>query len=370
MPGARESPARRSATVTTAMFEHAVRAHLVSGEPLDQDEEWAVARKLAKGWDPRDPLLQVSLTALARESGACSRSGGPFKPAAGFRQDPRFTALRPLIEQAVQQVGLTPRWGRQAALITRADGQGDVPWTLPTTREGLARLLIHIRTGCIITIAALSGMRSSELVELPADCQLPLQPLGPGRVRHRLKSKVLKGRGPGGTWDEWVVIPEAYETAGIARALARPGAAHLDLCRHYRDLRAWINGPEGQRLGLPPLPDEVVHLRILRRTLALELAHRPGGLFAAKLQLKHLSVTTTEGYARPGGAQAKLLAEVGKEEETRNLSLTFKRSATSRTASIPPGPEFATCSLSSTPSRPSSTIWLPRRQPSGTATRK
>ncbi len=62
--------------------------------------------------------------------------------------------------------------------------------------------------------------------------------------------------------------------------------------------------------------------RALRRTLAVEIAYRPGGLLAAKLQLKHLSVVTTEGYAaRPGGAQANFLAEVNELEEERNIGI-------------------------------------------------
>ena len=38
---------------------------------------------------------------------------------------------------------------------------------------------------------------------------------------------------------------------------------------------------------------------MLRRTIALELAYRPGGVLAAKLQLKHIATATTEGYAKP-----------------------------------------------------------------------
>jgi hypothetical protein len=38
---------------------------------------------------------------------------------------------------------------------------------------------------------------------------------------------------------------------------------------------------------------------MLRRKLALSIAHRPGGLLAAKVALKHISVATTEGYANP-----------------------------------------------------------------------
>ncbi|MFD4880243.1 hypothetical protein ACFWOB_43735 [Streptomyces sp. NPDC058420] len=86
-------------------------------------------------------------------------------------------------------------------------------------------------------------MRTSELVELPLDCQLVPRSYGTDRVRHRLKSKVIKGRGHGGSWDEWVVVAEAYEAAGVACQPADPGATHLfpghlDLCRRYRGLRA------------------------------------------------------------------------------------------------------------------------------------
>ncbi|CAO0837554.1 Integrase OS=Streptomyces microflavus OX=1919 GN=Smic_07850 PE=4 SV=1 [Streptomyces microflavus] len=40
---------------------------------------------------------------------------------------------------------------------------------------------------------------------------------------------------------------------------------------------------------------------MLRRTLALSIAARPGGLLAAKIALKHISVATTEGYAAHPG---------------------------------------------------------------------
>jgi hypothetical protein len=93
----------------------------------------------------------------------------------------------------------------------------------------------------------------------------------------------------------------------------------------YRAFRGWVNSPAGQRLGLAPIPGPPPTLRALRRTLAIELAYRPGGLLAAKLHLKHISVATTEGYAaRPGGAQARLLAEVSEHEQQRNLELTLQ----------------------------------------------
>jgi hypothetical protein len=163
--------------------------------------------------------------------------------------------------------------------------------------------------------------------------------------------------------DEWVVVPEAYEAADIARKLADPDAAHLlpaqlDLCRRYRDLRKWINSDEGQRLGLPNLPDDAITPRVLHRTLAVELAHRPGGLFAAKLQLKRLSVTTTEGCAnRPGGGQAIFLAEVGKEEESRNQTLTLQAFRDYQAGRRPSGPGARGCWRSSPASSASWRSW-------------
>jgi hypothetical protein len=61
-----------------------------------------------------------------------------------------------------------------------------------------------------------------------------------------------------------------------------------------------------------------------RRTVALEMTYRPGGVLAAKLHLKHIAAATTEGYAaRPGGAQAELLAEVNKLEADHKLELVL-----------------------------------------------
>ncbi|WP_329612354.1 hypothetical protein OG244_02745 [Streptomyces brevispora] len=78
---------------------------------------------------------------------------------------------------------------------------------------------------------------------------------------------------------------------------------------------------------------------MLRRTLSLEMAYRPGGVLATKLHLKHISVATTEGYAsRPGGAQAELLAEVNKHESERNLQLVLEEFRNYQQGILPAGP--------------------------------
>jgi hypothetical protein len=78
---------------------------------------------------------------------------------------------------------------------------------------------------------------------------------------------------------------------------------------------------------------------MLRRTLAHELAYRPGGLLAAKFALKHVSVATTEGYAaRPGGAQGKLLVEIAEDEAGRNLQIVLAEYRSYQDGIMPAGP--------------------------------
>lgn len=78
---------------------------------------------------------------------------------------------------------------------------------------------------------------------------------------------------------------------------------------------------------------------MLRRTLALELAYRPGGVLASKIHLKHIAIATTEGYAsRPGGAQAELLSEVNKHETDRNLDLVMTEFRNYQQGILPAGP--------------------------------
>ena len=77
----------------------------------------------------------------------------------------------------------------------------------------------------------------------------------------------------------------------------------------------------------------------MRRTLAIELAYRPGGMLAAKWHLKHIAVATTEGYvSTPGGAQAELLAEVNKHEADRNLELVWTEFRNYQQGIMPAGP--------------------------------
>src|SRR5258708_27619403 len=81
---------------------------------------------------------------------------------------------------------------------------------------------------------------------------------------------------------------------------------------------------------------------MLRRTLAIELAYRPSGVLASKINLKHLRVAPTEGYAaRPGGAQAELLAEVNKHEAEHKLAVALREFRNYQAGILPAGPGAA-----------------------------
>jgi integrase len=295
--------------------------------------EHVIRKRLGDGWSPDDPLAPVSLGLIARQAGF-TQFWGQWIP-----------HLRGRIEATLAAVGAEKQFGRDAITIDRADGEGTIPWTAPLDRLEAVALAGIIRTASITLLAAVSGMRSSELMELEVGCCRPPEEHDPGLVRYRLASKVIKGQPLGGTPDEWVVIEPAYQAAQLLERLhddPRPGRALLGRfafdVRHTW-LRNWVNGPSGQRLGLAPIPDDPVSLRALRRTLSIELAYRPGGMLAAKLHLKHIAVATTEGYAsRPGGAQAVLLAEVNKHEAERNLGLVWAELRNYQQGIMPAGP--------------------------------
>lgn len=292
-----------------------------------------IAARIASGWHPEDPLTPIALGTLARQAGFT-------------RFLVRWTPhLRDRIEATLGVVGAEKPFGRNAQSVGCADGEGDLAWTLPLDRLEAVGLVGTVRTAAIILVAAVSGMRSSELMELRVGCCSPPEHFGPDLVRYRLASRVVKGQPLGGTPDEWVVIEPAYRATELLESLhenPEPGAPLLGRFAfdvRYKWFCNWVNGLSGQRLGLAPIPESPVSLRALRRTLAIELAYRPSGVLATKIHLKHISVATTEGYAsRPGGAQAELLVEVNKHESERNVDLLWAEFANYQQGMMPAGP--------------------------------
>jgi integrase len=266
---------------------------------------------------------------------------------------------------------------RHTAAPTRrprtADG-ATRPWSPPLHRSQAVAVVGIVRTAAIIVLAASSGMRSSELMELRVGCRRPIEEPIPGLKRYRIDSKIVKGQPFGGTDDEWVVIEPAFRAVELAEQLhPDPGHGVLLFSRfaftvRYAWFRNWVNSPPGQRLGLAPIPEGSVSLRMLRRMIALELAYHPGGVLAAKLQLKQIATATTEGYAaRPGGAQAELLSEVNEHEADRNLDLVLAEFRNYQQGILPAGPAPAALPRSSPASTPRSLRRpRPRQRPSTT----
>ena len=328
-PGEFSSPFRAPVAEITRLLER----YRHDGTPLPMLPGYLADNRLAAGWRPDDPLLTVGPGTLARQAGISQ-----FRPY-------WLSELRAPVEAVVTAVGIQEMFARDGTLTERADGQGQVPWAAPLHRFQAVALVGVVRTAAAAVVAAVSGMRASELMELQVGCQLPPEEPLPGMARYRLAGKLVKGQPLGGTGDEWVVIEPAYQAAGLAEQLHdAPADGDLLFGRiafpvRYKWFRNWVNGPSGQRLGLTPIPDYPVNLRALRRTLAIELAYRPGGVLAAKFQLKHIATATTEGYAsRPGGAQAELLAEVNQHESERNLALLWEEFRNYRQGIMPAGP--------------------------------
>ena len=307
--------------------------YIAAGTALPIIEDHDISPRLAAGWVPDDPLLPVATGILARQAGY-TQLWASWMP-----------LLRGPLQDAVNAVGVNHRFARNAAEVPAADGSGMLPWTPPLHRSQAVALIGIVRTAAIVLLAAVSGMRASELMELRVGCRRPAEEPVPGLRRFRLASKIVKGRPLGGTDDEWVVIEPACQAVELAERLhddPQPGAplfGRFAFYVRYKWFRAWVNSDAGRRLGLAPVPDGLVNPRMLRRTLALEMAYRPGGVLAAKLHMKHIAVATTEGYAsRPGGAQAELLAEVNKHEAERNLELVWAELRNYQQGVMPAGP--------------------------------
>ncbi len=189
-----------------------------------------------------------------------------------------------------------------------------------------------------------TGMRRSELMEITAGSRLPAREVPGGGRRFRLASRQIKHQRFGGIPDEWVVIAQVDRAVALAERLTGAAAGQplfgaVLIGTSYANLRSWLAEPFARRLGLAALPAGPVNARMLRRTLALEMAKRPGGLLASKIHLKHVSVATTEGYAqRPGGSQALFRAEVEHAEHQHHLELTVAAFRDYQQGILPTGP--------------------------------
>ncbi|MFE5095290.1 hypothetical protein ACFRCI_34275 [Streptomyces sp. NPDC056638] len=142
-----------------------------AGEPLPLMRQHHIQDRIDAGWPADDPLTPVAFSVLARQAGVAQ-----FHSA-------WLPALRSPVEATLKVVGAERPFGRAAALVERADGHDAVPWTRPLHREEALTLIGVVRTAVILTLASITGMRASELMELQVGCRQPAEESGPGLVR-------------------------------------------------------------------------------------------------------------------------------------------------------------------------------------------
>ena len=290
-----------------------------------------------------DPLARVNLRVLARQA----RIGRLSRPTLSTEQ-------RKLLLGALGDLDTAPGGLRTPiSEVTPFGCDGPLaPWRDPIAPWELRPLAARLAAACFCTIAALSGMRYSEIVEIrPASIELLDD--GLGVIRWRLRSKLVKGQRHGGRPESWHVIRPVVDAIKILERM-HPNGPHdplltHDLCRTnprppgkptqrlnfgglLRDLIAWQNN-SGARAGLPPIPDIdgrrwPLAPRQFRRTLAREIAFRPHGTIASKIQLKHVHAHVTEGYWGPAGESAqRFIDELDREQRAASEQRVRQRFA-------------------------------------------
>src|SRR5699024_9390006 len=147
------------------------------------------------------------------------------------------------------------------------------------------------RTACYIVVAALSGMRSSEIAAVERN-SITRAEFAPGLIRRHVESSLLKGQPPGGRRETWVVINEVAQAIELAETLttSRDPVGIGAFAPRFRQFRSWVR-EHGGTAGLEPIPEDWDLVpRQFRRKLAREIGWRPNGVIAGKIHLKHLSV--------------------------------------------------------------------------------
>ncbi|MDQ6748500.1 MAG: hypothetical protein M3010_10415, partial [Candidatus Dormibacteraeota bacterium] len=285
-----------------------------AGQPLPELHRKHIIHQTARGvFDEADPLRRVNLRLIEHHIAA---GAGAL----------RFGGRRTLVEAALAELGCAP--GGLRTMPTEVVDPDD-----PARRRGwhpgfapfdLFALTDLVLTGCYVVVAALSGMRFSELAEMRRGC-VRAEQLANGKLRHRIHTKLVKGRPFGGEAERWTVIAEVAEAFSLVECLVPTEMpfARFNPTARYPKLWRWVNG-EGQRAFLTPIPEDwQLSGRQFRRTLARQLGFRPHGVLAGKVHLKHVSVATSEGYyGRAGSSAAVFLADVERERAQARIDTT------------------------------------------------
>jgi integrase len=281
-----------------------------------------------------DPVGLVNLTAVARAAGV--KLERPLDP-----------HLHGMLAQAAELVGVAPGalW-LDLAMVDRGDGSAPQPWLDAIDDFAVQHLLGKVMTACFIVIAALSGMRWSEVAELRPGCGKTVEQAG--FTRSRIGSVVVKGRPAGGVPESWLVVDVVLEAVQVLEAMhagsdaeylfagstveVNEGAKNhqrVEMITRLQRFVGWHNAMV-ERTGLDRIPDvngQAFHLTPsqFRRTLAVLLGSRRLGAIATKVQLKHVYIAVSEGYMAPRGESRRAFQQ---EIETAEEEARLRRAET------------------------------------------
>ena len=264
---------------------------------------------------------------------------------------------------AVRELGT--EIGGMAPLIS-TDAQTGQPWRPQRfDQHTLAAEEKWLQAACYVVCAYLTGMRDSEVQAMRAGCHSVARSADGIVQRHRIRSTAYKHAGVVGQSEDWVTIAPVSRAVAVLERLTAPvrtrrgidslwvvlkgGAAtkdHLssEIVRTLNQFRDHLD----QTRGAPKMPavprgfdNRPWHFstRQFRRTVAWHIANRPFGTVAGKIQYKHASIATFEGYG--GESASGFRAEIEREHALGQLDDIIEHYEDFRRGLAPTGPASA-----------------------------
>lgn len=193
--------------------------------------------------------------------------------------------------------------GEPLARVTRQDGSTG-PWRNGLGPRSLTKELTALRAAAYVFIAAISGMRDSEIQDIERGC------LAVGHAGPVLRSRKWKhSDGRPATWA--VIDPVAraievlerlsrHETHLFAPFFKRAGSTRRAGIEANHDIEMFIDHVNGiaESAGLDPIPRTRVTTHMFRHTFAVIAADEPFAEIAVGWQLKHAAnrILTTQAH--------------------------------------------------------------------------
>lgn len=242
------------------------------------------------------------------------------------------------------------------------------PWRPRFDAKSLALEERMLQSAAYILCAYLTGMRDCEVQAMQRGC-LSVSRSDDGMImRHRVRSVAYKGNSSEGEQTEWVTIEPVAKAIQVLEKLSLRAASARGLTTLWPVLNTKSGGKEHlssevvRQLNLyrdhlndlfgtadaPVIPNGPgdkpwrITTRQFRRTIAWHIANRPFGTIAGKIQYKHASVATFEGYA--GNSASGFRAEVENQRalgQLDDLLIYFDERQTGSALSGPAGPRIS-----------------------------